>query len=111
VVAFRLSDRICQNGKIPISSAFGVELLARSRQLSAVIARHWDFPDKVADAIARAGQPDGSSLAQALAQGDHIAKLRLLIDAGQFAEDDPLVIEGLNGYQRRCLGKLSNLET
>jgi HD-like signal output (HDOD) protein len=111
VVAFRLADRVCQNGKVPASEAFGIELLARSRQLSAVIARHWDFPDKVADAIAQAGTPDGSSLAQALAQGDRIAKLRLLIDAGLIAEDDALVTEGLNGYQRRCLGKLSNLDT
>lgn len=110
VVAFRLADRVCHNGKIPASSDFGVELLARSRQLSAVIARHWEFPDKVAEAIARAGQPDGSSLAQALAQGDHIAKLRLLIDAGRLGEDDALVTEGLNSFQRRCLGKLSNLD-
>lgn len=111
IVAFRLADRVCQNGKVPASEAFGVELLARSRQLSAVIARHWDFPDKVAEAIARAGEPDGPSLAQALAQGDRIAKLRLLIDAGKLAEDDALVTEGLNSYQRRCLGKLSNLDT
>ena len=110
IVAFRLADRACQNGRVPASSTFGVELLARSRQLSAVIARHWEFPDKVAEAIARAGDPDGSSLAQALAQGDHIAKLRLLIDAGKLAEDDALVTEGLNSYQRRCLGKLSNIE-
>ncbi len=106
VVAFRLADRVCQNGRIPASEDFGLELLAHSRQLSAVIARHWDFPGSVADAIAQ----NGSNLAQALEQGDRIAKLRLLIDAGLVGEDDALVMEGLNGYQRRCLGKLSNLE-
>ncbi|QOY95704.1 HDOD domain-containing protein [Massilia sp. UMI-21] len=110
VVAFRLADRICQNGKVPASGAFGVELLACSRQLSAVIARHWDFPDKVADAIVQAGAPGGSSLARSLAQGDHIAKLRLLIDAGLLTEDDAMVTQGLNGYQRRCLGKLGKLD-
>lgn len=110
VVAFRLADRACLNGKVPSSVSFGVELLAHSRQLSAAIARHWDFPGQVAAAIAQAGEPDGSSLAQALAQGDRIAKLRLLIDAGQVAEDDELVTNGLNSYQRRCLGKLSNLD-
>jgi HD-like signal output (HDOD) protein len=110
VVAFRLADRVCQNGKVPASEAFGVELLARSRQLSAVIARHWEFPPKVADAIVQAGGEDGSSLAQALDQGDRIAKLRLLIDDGLVGEDDALVTEGLNGYQRRCLGKLSKLD-
>ncbi|NNG24502.1 HDOD domain-containing protein [Telluria aromaticivorans] len=110
IVAFRLADRVCQNGKVPKSAAFGAELLARSRALSAVIATHWDFPNDVADAIALAGDPGGSSLAQAVAQGDHIAKLRILIDAGMLSEDDPLVAEGLNSFQRRCLGKLSNLE-
>ena len=110
IVALRLADRVCQNGKVPTSAAFGAELLARSRQLSAVIATHWDFPNDVADAIALAGEPGGSSLAQALAQGDHIAKLRILIDAGMLSEDDALVTEGLNSFQRRCLGKLSNLE-
>ena len=110
IVAFRLADRACQNGKVPASPGFGIELLASSRQLSAVIATHWDFPVEVADAIAQAGNPDATVLAQALAQGDHIAKLRLLIDAGMLAEDDALVAEGLNSFQRRCLGKLSNLE-
>ncbi|MCD2517698.1 HDOD domain-containing protein [Massilia sp. G4R7] len=110
IVAFRLADRVCPNGKVPASRDFGVELLARSRVLSEAIARHWEFPDNVAEAIARAGEADGAPLAQALAQGDRIAKLRLLIDAGKVEEDDALVMEGLNGFQRRCLGKLSSLE-
>ncbi|SFD48051.1 HDOD domain-containing protein [Massilia yuzhufengensis] len=110
IVALRLADRVCQNGRVPASSAFGVELLARSRHLSAVIATHWDFPNNVADAIAQAGEANGSSLAQALAQGDRIAKLRLLIDSGMLLEEDALVTEGLNSFQRRCLGKLANLE-
>jgi len=110
IVAFRLADRVCPNGRVPASTAFGVELLARSRILSAVIATHWDFPNNVAEAISRAGEPDGSPLAQALGQGDRIAKLRILIDAGVVEEDDALVAEGLNGFQRRCLGKLSKLD-
>ena len=110
IVAFRLADRVCPNGKVPASRDFGVELLARSRILSGVIATHWDFPNNVAEAITMAGEPDGTPLAQALAQGDRIAKLRLLIDAGKVEEDDALVMEGLNGFQRRCLGKLSSLD-
>ncbi len=111
IVAFRLADRVCPNGRAPASRDFGVELLARSRILSGVIARHWDFPDNVAQAISQAGEADGSPLAQALGQGDRIAKLRILIDAGLVGEDDALVMEGLNGFQRRCLGKLSNLDS
>jgi HD-like signal output (HDOD) protein len=111
VVAFRLADQVCQNGTVPVSGEFGVTLLARSRQLSAEIAKHWEFPHDVADAIAQASDPGESSLALALSQGDRIAKLRLLLDGAMLGEDDPLVTEGLDSFQRRCLGKLSNLES
>jgi HD-like signal output (HDOD) protein len=111
VVAFRLADRVCEDGKVPVSGEFGVSLLARSRQLSAGIAQHWEFPHEVAEAIAQASDPGESSLALALSQGDRIAKLRLLLDGAMVGEDDPLVTEGLDSFQRRCLGKLSNLDT
>ncbi|WP_229452229.1 HDOD domain-containing protein [Massilia niastensis] len=108
IVAFRLTDRHCPDGKVPGSREFGLQLLALSRQLSAVIARHWEFPDKVVEAIARAGEPDGTGLGQALARGDHLAKLRLLIDAGVLGKDDALVA-GLDNFERRCLGKLETV--
>ncbi|WP_429203086.1 HDOD domain-containing protein [Massilia sp. UYP11] len=107
-VAFQVADRICE-GRVPGSSEFGVELFAVSRRLSSVIANHWDFPSEVVEAIEQAGEPDGSHLAQALAQGDRIAKLRLLLDAEVIEEDDVLITRGLNGFQRRCLGKLVDL--
>jgi HD-like signal output (HDOD) protein len=110
VVAFRVADRVCPLGKVPSSSAFGAELLACSRQLSAAIAAHWKFPQEVADAIRHAGEPGQDPLALALAQGDRIAKLRLLIDASVLPEDDTLVTGGLDNFQRRCLGKLGKLE-
>jgi HD-like signal output (HDOD) protein len=111
VVAFRLADRVCGNGKVPASSAFGAQLLDASRQLSAAIAGFWNFPPEVADAIAHAGDPQSGQLADALALGDRIAKLRMLIDAGVLEEDDALVSEGLDNFQRRCLGKLAKLES
>jgi HD-like signal output (HDOD) protein len=110
VVAFRLADRVCENGRIPGSSAFGVQLLAGSRQLSSAISAHWNFPEEVAAAIVHAGQPAADQLAEALALGDRIAKLRQLIDASVLAEDDALVTDGLDNFQRRCLGKLAKLE-
>jgi HD-like signal output (HDOD) protein len=111
VVAFRIADRVCGEGKVPGSSAFGAQLLAVSRQLSSAIAAHWNFPQEVADAIAHAGAPGPDHLAEALVLGDRIAKLRLLIDADVLAEDDSLVTEGLDNFQRRCLGKLAKLES
>ena len=111
IVGFRLADGVCEAGKVPGSSEFGLALLAEGRNLSAAIARHWDFPQPVADAIAHAGDPDGENLAQALALGDRISKLRLLIDANVVDDDDAFVTEGLDNFQRRCLGKLSTVES
>lgn len=110
VVALRLSDRVCQNGKVPSSDAFGLALMADSRQLSAAIARHWAFPDTVAEAIATAGTPAASQLGQALTLGDRIAKLNLLVGARVIEEEDSLVTDGLDNFQRRCLGKLAHIE-
>jgi HD-like signal output (HDOD) protein len=110
VVAFRLVDQACADGKVPGSSEFGLSLLAGSRQLSAAIARHWDFPPEVADAIWQGGAADDAPLGQALAIGDRIAKLRMLLDGCVLSEDDSLVSNGLDSFQRRCLGKLANMD-
>lgn len=111
VVGFRLADRLCEENKVPGSSEFGVQLLAEGRLLSAAIAKHWDFPQEVADAIAHAGDPAEENLAQALALGDRIAKLRMLIDGHVIDEDDDFVTDGLDNFQRRCLGKLGTVES
>lgn len=109
IVGFRVADRLSPKGAMPRSAEFGIGMLAVGRELSAGIARHWEFPQDVHDAIAHAGEPD-TALAQALALGDRIAKLRLLLDAGVIAEDDALVTDSLDSFQRRCLGKLENLD-
>jgi HD-like signal output (HDOD) protein len=111
VIGFRLAERVCPDGKVPGASAFGRALQDSARQLSAAVASHWEFPAGVAAAIAHAGAPGEVHLAQALAQGDRIAKLRVLIDARIVGEDDPFVSEGLDNFQRRCLGKLTNVDS
>ena len=109
VVAFRLAERAVENGKIPGSSYFGRRLFDVSRGLSSTIAAHWEFPPDVVEGIAGVGQPDASPLARTLERGDRIAKLRLLLDAHVVLEDDALVTEGLDSFERRCLGKLTDL--
>lgn len=108
VVAFRLAERAVESGKIPGSSEFGMRLCAVSRELSATIAGHWDFPPEVVQAIAGVGLEDATALTRALERGDRIAKLRVLIDARVVDEDDALVAEGLDSFERRCLGKLED---
>ena len=109
VVAFRLAERAAESGKIPGSSEFGRRLFDVSRGLSSTIAAHWEFPPEVVDGIAGAGRPDAPPLARALERGDQIAKLRVLLDAHVLDEDDTLVTEGLDSFERRCLGKLTDL--
>lgn len=110
VVALRLADKT-HPGSVPASGEFGAALLAAGRAISAGIASHWGFPHEVNAAIAHAGDPGEAALAQALAQGDRIAKLRMLVDAHVVGEDDDLVEQGLTSFQRRCLGKLENIES
>jgi HD-like signal output (HDOD) protein len=120
MVAFRLCGRFCEEGKIPDSSEFGIELLARGRQLSAVIATHWDFPEAVCKAIGYGNDADVDAdthadadadapvLARVLSKADRMAKLRLLVDAYVLTEQDALAAAGLDAFQRRCLGKLKH---
>ena len=108
LVAFRLAERAAEAGKIPGSSEFGARLFAVSRSLSASIAAHWEFPPEVIRGIATVGTPDATALAGALARGDQIAKLRVLIDARVIDDDDTLVADGLDSFDRRCLGKLTD---
>lgn len=108
MVAFRLCDRFCDEGRIPGSGEFGIDLLARGRRLSASIAAHWDFPDSVCKAIAPGPDADVPVLARVLSKADRMAKLRLLLDAGVLADDDALAAAGLDAFQRRCLGKLKH---
>jgi len=110
MVALRLADRT-HPGTVPASTEFGAALLAQARAISAGIAAHWEFPPDVGAAIAHAGDPGDAVLAQALAQGDRIAKLRMLVDAHVVGEDDAMVTDGLTSFQRRCLGKLEHLES
>jgi HD-like signal output (HDOD) protein len=110
MVAFRLCDRFCEPGKIPGSGEFGVELLAYSRQLSAVIAAYWEFPSDVCEAIGYAGAADSPVLARVLSKADRMARLSLLLDARVLAQDDPLVLVGFDAFQRRCMGKLARME-
>ena len=95
VVAMRVVDQACGDEALPWSGPFIATLFEQARILSARIAALWEFPDTVVQAIGSAGQADAPVLAQALALGDRLAKLRMLVDAGQYAPDDPFVVDGL----------------
>jgi HD-like signal output (HDOD) protein len=110
VVAFRIVDQVCPGDTLPHSDAFVTELFAQSRILSARIAALWEFPDAVTAAIEAAGSSGAKPLAQALALGDRLAKLRLLVDGALFEADAPFVTEGLSQAALACFDKLRDDE-
>ncbi|QOL48441.1 HDOD domain-containing protein [Massilia litorea] len=110
VVAFRLIDQLCPDEALPWSDPFIAGLFLHARTLSACIARLWEFPETVAAAIEAAGRPDAPVLAQALAMGGRLAKLRMLVDAAEYAPDDPFVVDGLDEAALAIFEKLRDEE-
>jgi HD-like signal output (HDOD) protein len=108
IVAFRLIDQIDLDDVLPQSDQFCKALLALARTISSGIAALWGFPEVVATAIAEAGSEQPSALARTLALSDRLSKLRLLVDAGQFAPDDPFVLQGLTPAALACFKKLDS---
>ena len=89
IVAFRLIDQVYNEDVLPRSNAFAAALLGQARRLAHGIALEWAFPASVAQAILDAGTPHPGALGGVLASADALAKLRLLVDAGELAADDP----------------------
>lgn len=107
VVAMRIVDQHCADEALPFSDPFIAGLFQHARILSAQIAALWEFPATVAEAIGSAGRDDAGPLAQSLALGGRLGKLRMLVDAAQFPPDDPFVVDGLD---EAALAVLSQLE-
>ncbi|MDN2712180.1 MULTISPECIES: HDOD domain-containing protein [unclassified Janthinobacterium] len=107
VVAFRLIDQMHAPDAFPQSDAFIAQVFAQARILSVRIAELWEFPESVTRAI---GQADADPQAQALARGDRLSKLRMLVDTGRFPADDPFVTAGLGKSDLQVFDKLADDE-
>ncbi|WP_193317479.1 HDOD domain-containing protein [Janthinobacterium violaceinigrum] len=113
VVAFRLIDQMHAPDAFPQSDAFIAQVFAQARILSVKIAELWEFPESVTHAIGQAGaeaHADADPQAQALAQGDRLSKLRMLVDTGRFPADDPFVMAGLGKADLQVFDKLADDE-
>ena len=106
VVAFRLIDQVYNEDVLPRSNAFCAALLGHARRLAHAIALEWDFPPAVAGAIADAGGAEGTALGGVLASADALAKLRLLVDAGELPADSALVETIVTPRLRPCFDLL-----
>ena len=105
IVAFRLIDQLSPDQTLPYSAHFCTHLFSEARALSSRIAALWDFPASVAAAIEESGQPGATGLAQALAYGDQVAKLRMMVDAGLL---DPAVADAMGPAARDVFDKIKN---
>ena len=88
--------------------------MPRAGLLSARIAALWEFPVTVSMAIEQAGQASlpalAAPLANVLALDRRIAMLRMLVDAGALAENDPRVLGGLGPEGAACFEQLHQLQ-
>lgn len=110
IVALRLIDQLHTGDTLPRSDQFCAALLPNARLLSARIAALWGFPVTVSFAIEQADLPGAPPLAQLLALADRVATLRILVDAGALAADDPRVLHGLDPAGAACFDKLRTEE-
>ncbi|MDN4060916.1 HDOD domain-containing protein [Massilia sp. YIM B02769] len=108
IVAFRLIDQVCHDAVLPASGSFVAALFEYARRMAHGIALHWEFPETVAGAILEGSRADATPLAQVLATGDRLAKLRLLVDAGAMAPDDPAVAAIVGTRLRPCYDRLAD---
>jgi HD-like signal output (HDOD) protein len=110
VAALRAVERLPDVTVMPESSAFCTALEDDARTLSAAIALAWALPPFVAGAIARAGRAGTQPLAQAVAQAELAARLRVLVDDGIFQEDEPAAAALLAGPVGRVFAALGASE-
>jgi HD-like signal output (HDOD) protein len=111
VVAFRLIDQMHAPDAFPQSDAFIAQVFAQARILSVRIAELWEFPASVTRAIGQAGAAaDADPQAQALALGERLSKLRMLVDTGRFPADDPFVTAGFGKSELQVFDKLADEE-
>ena len=108
IVAFRLIDQLSPDQALPYSAEFCARLFGDARILSSRIAELWYFPQPVADAIDQAALPGAEGLAQALAYGDQVAKLRMLVDAGKL---EPSIADAMGPAARDVFDKIKPEET
>ena len=87
------------------------QVFAQARILSVRIAELWEFPESVTRAIGHAAaDADADPQAQALALGERLSKLRMLVDTGRFPADDPFVTAGLGRNELQVFDKLADEE-
>ena len=85
-----------------------------TNQLTCSIAREFDFPASVTQALGEQGNMRSnatlSPLGRLLALGDYLAKVHVLVEHGRLAGDDARLFEGLSAEEMDCYRQLDKAE-
>lgn len=112
IIAFRSLDQIMLAPVMPLATEFRLRFLHMAHILSYRIAKEWDFPDAVMQALKAQVSHEGElqDLALILKQASDISKIRLLVNAGVIdANDDELCLSA-DAEMQRCLIALQSLD-
>ncbi|BBB58304.1 hypothetical protein UNDKW_0031 [Undibacterium sp. KW1] len=114
IIAFRLLDQTCEQGKFKYSPAFQPIFSSVAATLSYRIAQRWEFPEHVILALQQ--QAGGrkaiewSPLGHLLHTADLIAKMRLLVNHGQLNSSDKKLRIGLTPAEVSCFDHLNEIQ-
>jgi len=110
IVSLRVMDQAVQEGERLGSDVFLAQLARDTRRLCASIAREWNFPDTVAQALLEQGTlrrgTAVSPLGRLLKLTDYLGKVRMLVEQGLLDEADASVFAGLPPEATQCYAAL-----
>jgi HD-like signal output (HDOD) protein len=110
-VALRTMDQATKGEPQLGSGVFWAQLERDTRRLSVNIAREWNFPDSVVQALAeQGGMRKGavmSPLGRLLMLTDYLGRVRILAEQGLVEDGDAGLVAGLPGDAGECYGLLA----
>jgi HD-like signal output (HDOD) protein len=114
IIAFRVLDQTCEQGKFKYSAAFQPIFSSVAATLSYRIAQRWEFPEHVIQALQQ--QTGGrkaiewTALGHLLHDADLISKMRLLVNHGQLNSTDKKLRVGLHQNAASCFDLLNEIQ-
>jgi HD-like signal output (HDOD) protein len=111
IVSLRVMDQEAQDGERLGSDVFLAQLARDTRRLCASIAREWNFPESVAQALLEQGEMRRgaavSPLGRLLKLADYLGKVRMLVEQGLVDEADDALFAGLPPEAAQCYAALT----
>jgi HD-like signal output (HDOD) protein len=112
IVSLRIMDQTAQEGERLGSDVFLAQLARDTRRLCASIAREWNFPDTVAQALLEQGElrrgAPVSPLGRLLKLTDYLGKVRMLVEQGLLDETEDALFAGLPAEAAQCYAALAD---